>query len=417
MKIALILFFIPLVSFAQPSKQEQLKFSVATVISNSTRPDVKPGMVVASPSKSNPNYYFDWVRDTALTYSAIIDYYTITKDAKFLGMIKTWVQSETDRQNKWSLTGLGEPKYNVDGSSYKGPWGRPQNDGPALRALTMIKFARILLKENDADYVLKKLYHGSLPANSVLKKDLEYTAYHWDEASFDLWEEEKGMHFYTLISQYTALKEGSLLAAELGDGGAAQFYKEESFKVRKYIADNFSDDVIGIKATINKEGGGLYYKTSNIDVAVLLGLNHTHPYQDIFKLNDARIKKYMNALKSSFQMAYTLNHNKGIAIAIGRYPEDRYDGYGTNGTGNPWFLSTLAVSEYYCNLSKISSSKKLPDLIEAQFNMALYHSDRLGGLSEQFNRDNGIMQGATQLTWSHSSFMTAMMKCGNVAKK
>ena len=125
----------------------------------------------------------------------------------------------------------------------------------------------------------------------------------------------------------------------------------------------------------------------------------------------------MGALTSSFQMAYKLNHNKGTAIAIGRYPEDRYDGYGTNGTGNPWFLATLAVSEYYCNLSKISSAKKLPDLIEAQFSMALYHSDREGSMSEQFNRDNGIMQGAKQLTWSHSSFMTAMMKCGNVAQK
>lgn len=119
MKLALILFF-PLLSFAMPSKQEQLKYSVAGIISNSTRPDVKPGMVVASPSKSDPDYYYDWVRDTALTYSALVDYYALKKDAKILGLIKDWVGSETSRQNKWSLTGLGEPKYNIDGTSFNG---------------------------------------------------------------------------------------------------------------------------------------------------------------------------------------------------------------------------------------------------------------------------------------------------------
>lgn len=411
MKLALILFF-PLLSFAIPSKQEQLKYSVAGIISNATRPDVKPGMVVASPSKSDPDYYYDWVRDTALTYSALVDYYAIKKDAKILGMIKDWVGSETSRQNKWSLTGLGEPKYNIDGTSFNGPWGRPQNDGPALRALAMIKFARILLANNQTDYVIKNLYRGMLPADSVIKKDLEYTAYHWDEASFDLWEEEKGMHFYTLISQYTALKEGAALASELSDEGAAQFYKEEALKIKNYITATFNDDVIGIKATVNKVGGGLHYKTSNIDVAVLLGLLHNYPYQDIYKFGDARVKKYVEALTNSFKLAYTLNHNnKTAAVAIGRYPEDRYDGYGTNGTGNPWFLATAGLGEYYCILQK-SSKRNYSEIIESQFQMVLYHSDRQGHLSEQFNRDNGIMQGARDLTWSYSSFLTAMMRCG-----
>ncbi len=31
--------------------------------------------------------------------------------------------------------GLGEAKYEVDGSAFTGGWGRPQRDGPALRAI------------------------------------------------------------------------------------------------------------------------------------------------------------------------------------------------------------------------------------------------------------------------------------------
>ncbi len=127
--------------------------------------------------------------------------------------------------------------------------------------------------------------------------------------------------------------------------------------------------------------------------------------------NDSRVKKYIDALTNSFKMAYSINHdNNTKAVAIGRYPEDRYDGYGTNGTGNPWFLATMGLGEYYCIAQK-TSKRNYSELVESQFQMVIYHSDRTGHLSEQFNRNNGIMQGARDLTWSYSSFLTAMMRC------
>lgn len=41
--------------------------------------------------------------------------------------------------------GLGEPKFNVDESAYTGSWGRPQRDGPALRAIALIDFGNWLI--------------------------------------------------------------------------------------------------------------------------------------------------------------------------------------------------------------------------------------------------------------------------------
>ena len=38
-----------------------------------------------------------------------------------------------------TLSGLGEPKINIDCTPFNGEWGRPQNDGPALRGIMMIK--------------------------------------------------------------------------------------------------------------------------------------------------------------------------------------------------------------------------------------------------------------------------------------
>lgn len=390
--------------------KDQFKFSLARVIENATMPDVYPGMVVASPSKSNPDYYFDWVRDTSLTMRSLIDYYELKKEVKIKNLIFTWIDSEIHRQNIPTLTGLGEPKYNVDGSSFSGPWGRPQNDGPALRSIAMIKFARILISEGQQEYVLRKLYYGVLPANSVIKKDLEYTAHHWREPSFDLWEEEKGMHFYTLLAQYTALSEGSRFAKELADYGASEFYEKESFKIAEFIRERFFDKELGLLTSVDRLST-LGYKYSNLDVAPLLALIHNYPYQKIIPFNHMMVKKYLTKLTSTFSEIYDVNKNfSKLGVSLGRYPEDKYTGYDSNGQGNPWFLSTLALAEYYCLLGEELKTKRVSERVELQFKRVIFHADN-GRMSEQFNRVNGHMQGARDLTWSYNSFMTAAMRC------
>ena len=425
MKFFLLLLIPSLALGSIPTKAEQFQYSLNMVISNATRPDVKPGMVVASPSKEAPNYYYDWVRDTALTMRSLVDYYEIKNDQKIKQMIFTWIDAEAYRQNLPTYSGLGEPKYNIDGSGFTGPWGRPQNDGPALRAITMIKFARILFSEGNQDYVLKHLYHGVLPADSVIKKDLEYVAHHWNEHSFDLWEEEKGMHFYTLLTQHTALQEGAKLADELKDSAAADFYRQESEKIGLKLKVEFMDHTVGINnvgiLVTTGKSAALGYKNSGLDVAVLLALLHTSPYQKLFSLEDPHVLEYVKVLSRTFYQIYDVNQqNNNLGVAMGRYPEDRYDGYETGKQGNPWFLATLALGEYYCLLKDelkekgtltADQSRDGRTLIEMQFQRALFHSDRKGHLSEQFHLYNGTMQGAVDLTWSHNSFMTAMMRC------
>jgi glucoamylase len=42
-------------------------------------------------------------------------------------------------------SGLGEPKFMVNATAFTGDWGRPQRDGPALRATAMISYANYLI--------------------------------------------------------------------------------------------------------------------------------------------------------------------------------------------------------------------------------------------------------------------------------
>ena len=89
----------------------------------------KKGMIIASPSNVPP-YQFHWIRDGALVMRSIVDCYKKTKDKKYFYYIINYLENEFSIQNLDTLTNLGEPKVNIDGTPYNEPWGRPQNDGP-----------------------------------------------------------------------------------------------------------------------------------------------------------------------------------------------------------------------------------------------------------------------------------------------
>ncbi len=103
---------------------------------------------------------------------------------------------------------------------------RPQSDGPALRAITLIRFSNAYLtKGGSISRIQRELYDGKHYSTSVIKVDLEYVAAAFKEQSFDLWEEIKADHFYTRSVQRRALIMGSDFAKQMGDSGASYFYK------------------------------------------------------------------------------------------------------------------------------------------------------------------------------------------------
>jgi glucoamylase len=156
------------------------------------------GVIIASPSE-DPPYKYHWVRDSALVMRTFIDMYQKTKDPLYFQYILNYLENESKLQDLDTLTGLGEPKYNIDCSAFNGPWGRPQNDGPALRGMMLYKI--IELFQYKYDTIIRNLI---LP---ILIKDLEYIMNNYDKVSYDLWEESKGWHFYTRMVQLKFLKD------------------------------------------------------------------------------------------------------------------------------------------------------------------------------------------------------------------
>jgi glucoamylase len=320
--------------------------------------------------------------------------------------IQKWIQFELNRQTVHTLTDLGEPRFHIDGRANLDPWGRPQNDGPALRALAAIHYARVLLSDGRFNEVKATLYRSEIPARSLIKRDLEYVAHHWNEASFDLWEEVQGFHFYTLTAQKMAMVHGSALAKTMNDEGAARFYQSQAQQIQNQLSRFGANG--RIQVTLPRPAKGLANKTSPDDVAVLLSAIQTFDDQG-FHVPTKELHATVLSLMRAFQKNYPINqvtHNPArekLGVAIGRYPEDIYDGAGFSG-GNPWFLATLGLAEYFCRIG-------WKDQALDQFRRMLYHRGNTNALSEQFDRTNGYQRGARELTWSHTSFITAYRAC------
>jgi glucoamylase len=412
-----------------------------------------PGAVAASPSHKDPDYFFHWRRDAALTMQEVVTLYAQAKDPaqkqSYFKMLNDYAAFVKKTQAQSTLTGLGEPKFNMDGSPFNGAWGRPQDDAPAEEASTLIYFAAIVLKEGNKD-LAKQLYGGFADG---AKGDLEYVSHHWGQTSFDVWEEVKAHHFDTETAQRTALLEGAWLAKQLGDDGAPQWYAAQAELLKTRMAKHWDPEKGYIVSALDQDAG-LGGKDSGLDSAVILAAIHRRPVDtDIippsdaafFSVTDKRVLATAAALKARFKSEYAVNDRSGEpGVAIGRYPEDSYFG------GNPWPLLTAAFAQLdymaateYRRSGSISIENEdvqfFRGLVPGRANdmhdgLTLNSTDPLfveiidglrhdgdsflaevrahanpdGSLSEQIERNSGVMTSAKDLTWNYASILSAL---------
>src|SRR5262249_47560492 len=149
-----------------------------------------------------------------------------------------------------------------------------------------------------------------LPARTVIKADLEFVSHHWRDPSYDLWEEEKGDHFYTRLVQRRALLDGANLADSLGDGTAAHWYRAQASFLEPEIARHWDANRGSIAATLNHMGGH-NEKASGLDSAIVLAVLHASPQDGepdpFFSAIDDRVLETASRITRVFQRIYAVN--------------------------------------------------------------------------------------------------------------
>lgn len=357
---------------------QQEKASLQKIFENTSRPDTAPGSVIASPTLIDPNYFFYWVRDGALVMEAILDQavHNANPELRATARQRLYEFADFSRRNQLTptLTGIGEPKFRANGDAFNEEWGRPQNDGPALRAIVLSKWAELLLAQGQEDYVRSRLYDGRAPSNSVIKVDLDFVKDHWAQPSVDLWEEINEHHFYTRMVQYKALRSGAALATRLGDRESAKKYEDSAQLLAKALEDHAKNNDGILRPSFPQDPQKPQTAkpeklVSQYDLAVTLALLHgeapgtfdiAHPraLTSMRKLRDAFVTNIIPNAQGRpgdpMPSAYPINQDPAIpGIAIGRYPGDLYNGSTNNNGANPWILATLAFAQAHYKIATI----------------------------------------------------------------
>ena len=360
---------------------------------------IKEGSILASPSTEDPNYFYDWVRDSGILMKTILNFvkdqlefidYDVEHDyvlkhvsfknyKLFAFCLKNfnhnYVLMQQDNLSgscdpNGDLKGLGEPKWNLDETRYDDPWGRPQNDGPAIRAMAALHFLQLLRKykikvediisavkdlgllkyeiffENETEFINKYIYY-----------DLKFIMLNWREENFDLWEEVKGFHFFTSLVQLKAIKlaQENLPFYQASDSGVLDDAFINKLEETYNNILNFMENEAGFT-----EADKCHYIENpqskshrcGLDIATIIGSNLTHDYlfeHDLgnaeipYSSRDLKILNNLHHLGKKFVDLYPINDEfkkseLSIGCCMGRYPEDVYNGNGTS-HGNPWFLA------------------------------------------------------------------------------
>lgn len=423
------------INFETPIALQQLLCNIGASGCHSS--GVASGIVIASPDKQDPDYFYTWTRDSALVFKCIVERFTNQYDASLQTHIQEYIVSQAKLQGvsnpSGSLSdgsGLGEAKYNVDMSAFTGGWGRPQRDGPALRAIAMIGYAKWLVNNGYTATASNVLW-------PIIRNDLNYVTQYWNRTGFDLWEEVNGSSFFTIASQYRALIEGNTIAVQLGKSGDS--YSAIAPQILCFLQKFWLPSSNYIDANINVNDG----RTGKDANTVLASIHNFDPslncddatFQPCSQRSLANLKQVVDSFRF-----YAINSgiSAGTAISIGRYSEDVYY------NGNPWYLNTLAVAEqlydaiyvwkkagsitvsdtslaFFKDLSSSvstgtysSSSATYTTLINAVstyadgfVNIVSKYAATNGSLAEQFSKSNGTPLSADDLTWSYAAFLTA----------
>jgi glucoamylase len=269
-----------------------------------------------------------------LTFTALIERF-IAGDSSLKTPIEQYITAQEHLQTVDNPsgglpdgTGLAEPKFYVNMTAFTGAWGRPQRDGPALRASALIAYGNHLISQGSKSLVLSNIW-------PIVENDLSYVAQYWNQTGFDLWEEVQGSSFFTIASQHKALVEGNTFATSLNkscDGCVSQ-----APQVLCFLQSFWNGS-----AVISNLGSS---GRSGLDANSLLGSIHTFDPSAAcddatFQPCSSRALSNHKVVVDSFRAVYGINSGieAGSAASVGRYPEDVYQG------GNPWYVYTSISS-------------------------------------------------------------------------
>lgn len=413
--------------------------SVSPVKTVKTRPGfgqsirASKGSIVASPILGaydpDPDYFFHWFRDSAIVIDALrllfedgtlggaalahfADFVRFSLslrdlDGRVLAASPSWrteigadvthfIRTDEDLATAHGEAVAAETRVNPDGSLDISIWPRPQNDGAALRALALLRWAR-----SGAPFDAEL---GDA-VSTLLRADIAFTLRRWREPCFDLREEEKGLHYYTLRVQAAALEECAGWLDKLDDRIDAEVCRREAATILRRLDEYWHADEGFYRSRILDSG---VRSGKERDMAVILATVHAAGRGETHSVRDERMHVTLARLEALFDAEYAINLGRSVTTgpAMGRYPGDVYY------SGGAWYLSTLGAAEFCFRAAVVEGSEDRALALlrrgEGFLETVRAFTPPSGHMSEQFDQKTGAQTSAKHLAWSYAAFISCV---------
>lgn len=218
--------------------------------------------------------------------------------------------------------------------------------------------------------------------------------------SWDLWEERRGVHTFTVASVIGALHAAAAFADDFGELDRASRLREGATKMKAaMIRHMWHPEMNRFARMVLPLPDGTYRLDMTSDSA-----NFALFAFGAFEVDDPKVAAEMKALR---ERLWCRTHVGGCA----RYERDYYHQVERENIsevpGNPWVICTLWQAQH-----AIEKAATIADLAEATtyLEWCVARAEKSGVLAEQFNPYSGDPISVSPLTWSHATFVIVVMQ-------
>ncbi|MGD8373901.1 MAG: glycoside hydrolase family 15 protein [Candidatus Woesebacteria bacterium] len=357
----------------------------------------KRGAVIAAVDTTMLNYSRDayaycWPRDAAFVLWPLLrmGYYEEVKN--FLYFCRHALQPEGYLMHKYMSDGtLGSSWHPYCAAGRVIP--PIQEDETAIVLFLLGQY----YEATKDDQMLQEFY------DSLVRPAANFLASYIDDitklprASYDLWEEKLLTTTYTTAVVHAALLASARLAEVMG--------RQQEFLRWQVVADDIQHSARnmlfnrdkqffykGFLRTKDKEGHANIKYDETVDVSSFYGAFMF----GLFDVGSDEVEQSYLTLERTF------GFNDKTAFSIPRYEYDSYNRTDPSSLGNPWFVTTLWMAQYYIETGRAPQARRIINWVKD--NML-----ESGVLSEQINSQTQAFSSVAPLAWSQAEFVNSVI--------
>lgn len=336
-------------------------------------------------------YSYMWLRDAALgAYAFDLSGYDEITD-RFFNLCAQLIERQGYFMHKYTPAGMMASTWH--------PWQKDkklqlpiQEDETALVIWALWKHYNIF---RDIEFI-KLLYKPLIKNAADFMMNYRDVLTGFPLPSYDLWEERQGILTYTVSTVYGGLTAAANFADLFGEKDIAGSYREGADKIRSAM-----DKYLYLKKE-NRFARMINFKSGDqieIDSTVDASLYALFAF-GAYPADDHRVK---NTMEQVYQKLWCNLPSGGLA----RYENDIYHRKRPDITGNPWFITTLWLAQYY--IATANNRLELDKAVDIM-KWVTGHALPSGVLAEQLNPYTNEAVSVSPLTWSHTTFIMVVQE-------